>query len=538
MRVPISYLPNCEASTILLCRLLQVPVTDRTLKHSLEVHPDYPSLLAISDVLKDFNIENISLKVNAGQIMQLPVPLLAQINAPEGEQFAVIEAATTDTIEFIHPSDHKREKLAIDDFSKVFTGVVMLAETSENSGEQGYSQLIKKEKSDSLLQWLAISAVPVITLLVCILTFIQVGTASIFPIIYTMLALVGTVISALLIYHDVDRTNPFLKQICTGGKKTNCDAVIHSNASGIFGISWSVIGMTYFAGGLITLLCHSVYHLPVLTVLSWFSIAAFPYVAFSLYYQGVVVKQWCVLCLAVQAVLTTQFITVILGRLYAPVSFGIADVSGVLATFLVSFLILLLLLPAMKGAKANQGNSIRLQRLKNNAQIFEALLGKQKQITETTAGLGITLGNPNAPYKITKVCSPYCGPCAKAHPELERLLHNNPDLQLQIIFTASGHKEDQNNLPVAQLLAIAANNNETVTRQALDDWYLPARKNFETFAAAHPVNGAVKAQEEKIVAMHEWCKKMEISFTPTLFVNGYQLPDMYSVADLKYFLSV
>ncbi|RFM34941.1 vitamin K epoxide reductase family protein [Chitinophaga silvisoli] len=538
MRAPISYLPNCEASTILFCRLLQVPVTDRTLKHSLEVHPDYPSLLAISDVLNDYSINNISVKVNAGQIPQLPVPLIAQIKAPEGEQFAVIETATADAVEFMHPVKHKREKVAIDDFSKVFTGVVMLAETSESSGEQGYSQLRQREKIASLLQWLAVSAVPAITFLACILTFIQVGTAAIFPIIYTVLALIGTVVSALLIYHDVDRTNPFLQQICTGGKKTNCDAVIHSNASGIFGISWSVIGMTYFAGGLITLLCHSVYHLPVLTILSWFSIAAFPYVAFSLYYQGVVVKQWCVLCLAVQAVLATQFITVILGRLYTPVSFGMADVISVLAAFLVSFLILQLLLPAMKGAKANRGNSIRLQRLKNNAQIFEALLGKQKQITETTAGLGITLGNPDAPYKITKVCSPYCGPCAQAHPELERLLHNNPDLQLQIIFTASGHEKDPNNLPVAQLLAIAENNNETATRQALDDWYLPAMKNFETFAAAHPVNGAVNTQGEKIAAMHEWCKKMEISFTPTLFVNGYQLPEMYSVADLKYFLSV
>lgn len=55
MRVPISYLPNCEASTILFCRLLQVPVTDSTLKHALEVHPDYPSLLAISDVLNDYS---------------------------------------------------------------------------------------------------------------------------------------------------------------------------------------------------------------------------------------------------------------------------------------------------------------------------------------------------------------------------------------------------------------------------------------------------------------------------------------------------
>lgn len=538
MRASISYLPNCEASTILFCRLLQVPVTDRTLKNSLEIHPDYPSLLAISDVLNDYSINNISVKVNAGQIPQLPVPLMAQIKASEGEQFAVIETATADAVEYIDPVNYRREKVAIDDFSKVFTGVVMLAETTETSGEKDYKKIRQREKTASFVQWLAAIAVPLITLIACIITFIQVGTAAVIPIIYTVLTLIGTVIGALLIYHDVDRTNPFLQQICTAGKKTNCNAVLHSKQSGIFGISWSVIGMTYFAGGLITLLCHSIYHLPVLTILSWFSIAAFPYVAFSLYYQGVVVKQWCVLCLAVQAVLVAQFITVVVGRMYVPVSFGVADVVAVLAAFLVSILILQLLLPAMKEAKENRGNRIRLQRLKHNTQIFEALLVKQKQITEATDGLGITIGNPNATYKLTKICSPYCGPCAMAHPEIERLLHNNPDLQLQIIFTATGHEKDPNNLPVAQLLAIAENNNENVTRQALDDWYLPAMKNFEKFAAAHPVNGAACTQGDKIAAMHEWCKKMDISFTPTFFVNGYQLPEMYSVADLKYFLSV
>ena len=41
---------------------------------------------------------------------------------------------------------------------------------------------------------------------------------------------------------------------------------------------------------------------------------------------------------------------------------------------------------------------------------------------------------------------------------------------------------------------------------------------------------------DKIEAMDKWCKAMEISFTPTIFINGHQLPDAYSIEDLQYFL--
>jgi protein-disulfide isomerase len=74
--------------------------------------------------------------------------------------------------------------------------------------------------------------------------------------------------------------------------------------------------------------------------------------------------------------------------------------------------------------------------------------------------------------------------------------------------------------------------------QALDDWYLAESKDYEAFAEKYPMNGQLKLQTEKVKAMYEWCNKEEIQFTPTFFVNSHQLPEIYSVDDLKYFLSV
>ncbi len=48
----------------------------------------------------------------------------------------------------------------------------------------------------------------------------------------------------------------------------------------------------------------------------------------------------------------------------------------------------------------------------------------------------------------------------------------------------------------------------------------------------------LQAQGHKIKAMREWCDKEEIHYTPTFFVNGHQLSDLYTVKDLKYLLKV
>jgi len=47
----------------------------------------------------------------------------------------------------------------------------------------------------------------------------------------------------------------------------------------------------------------------------------------------------------------------------------------------------------------------------------------------------------------------------------------------------------------------------------------------------------LQQQNEKIEMMDRWCKNVDVQFTPTFFVNAFQLPDAYSIDDLKYFLA-
>jgi hypothetical protein len=118
---------------------------------------------------------------------------------------------------------------------------------------------------------------------------------------------------------------------------------------------------------------------------------------------------------------------------------------------------------------------------------------------------------------------------------MEKLLEEMPDLKAKIIFTGFSGDEAMTK-PAMHLMAIAETSDEGTIKKALDDWYLPAKKDYEAFAGKYPVNGQLQKQDKKIKAMYQWCTDMKVTATPTFFINGYQLPRTYDVADLRYFL--
>jgi uncharacterized membrane protein len=351
----------------------------------------------------------------------------------------------------------------------------------------------------------------------------------------------GLFVASMLLWYEVDKANPALQKICSGGKKTNCIAILSLKAAKVFGIGWSELGFFYFAGCfLICLLTAFTNNAILLSFIRLICLAAVLYVPFSIFYQWIIAKQWCPLCLTVQIILLLEFITAII---YQPLTFGFFQLINFstffifLTTFLLPVIAWLIIKPLLIIKQKAKQDFHSLQRIKFNTDIFKALLKKQKHINEPTEGLGIVLGNKNAANTLVKVCNPYCGPCAKAHLEIEKLLKENKNLKVQIIFTASSDENDFKAPPVKHFLAIAEKEDEASTKKALDDWYSAEKKDYKVFAEKYKMNGELKMQNEKINEMKQWCDKVEIAFTPTIFFNGCQLPDAYNIGDLKYFLA-
>jgi hypothetical protein len=67
---------NADASVIKLLKCLSISIDTSIITNELEKHPDYPSLLAISDVLNNFDIENSAYRVQPDELVLVPCPFI------------------------------------------------------------------------------------------------------------------------------------------------------------------------------------------------------------------------------------------------------------------------------------------------------------------------------------------------------------------------------------------------------------------------------------------------------------------------------
>lgn len=520
---------------------LKVPVTITSLKQSLEENPFYTSLYSLSNTFERFHIPHEAFKIGKENLEQLTPPFIAYLkNQTTGKDFVLVKEMSNNEVSYI-AENKKIKTISKETFLVDFEKIVLLAgDIDDASGEKEFL-LNRKKEIEKTNKNFALTAAGILIFGAIIYFFLHTLPVHFIASATTIVSIkiAGLAVSFLLLIFEIEKSNAFVKSICTAGKQTNCNAVLQSKASKIMGIGWSEIGFFYFAGTLLFLWFPGIDFAAKIFVVSIANLIAAPYILFSVYYQWKVVKQWCPLCLTVQAVLVLELVWAITNFWQTsplPTALLLTALLPVIFCLLLPFTIWYVIKPLFLKAKNEPVYKAAYKRLLYNPDTFNNLLQQQSVAPDGYQNIGITIGNPDAATTIIKVCNPYCGPCAKAHQSIRDLLHSNQDIQVQIIFNVTPNQEEIMKLPVKHLLAIAEKNDEIVLEGALDDWYLSDKKEYKPFAAKYPLNGELKQQEIKIEKMSRWCKEAEIIGTPTFFINGKRLPTNYNINELKYIL--
>ncbi len=509
---------------------LGVPFTNRFLKEKLGTLPDPESLLAISDTLAVYKVESLALQLREDKLDQLPLPCVVQVNQNSHPYFTCLYQVSEDWVEYLNENG-KLLKQRRNEFVVQWTGITLVVEKGEHSVEPGYT----KRRKEQLIYQLLIFLLGSIGLALIISELIQLNnftTYSLGAIVLFKVKLSGLGVSGILLWSEVDKKNAAITQFCGGGEKTDCNSVIDSfSVLGL--ISLGNLAFAYFLASATLLLVSSfsISALGLLGLLSYFSLLIIP---FSLYYQGVKLKKWCRLCLLTSGVLIAELAVsqFLFPELYLP---AIRELGLFSFVFLASCLAWMSLKPYLMTQKDLETTKSKLAKVLSNRELFDYFLSTSRQITSNPEGLGIFLKGPTAKFHVLKVCNPYCAPCARTHPLLEQL-YEAGNIDLQIVFVPGGGDEVRLKT-IRHLLGIASVSNLEQTREALDDWYSQDQKDYEAFAKNYPLNGELAKQESNINAMLDWAEKEQITHTPTIFINGYELPSTYAVEDLKYVLN-
>ena len=522
---------NCIAIAGALLSRLNIPYTKKFLKESILSHPDYPSLKCISDTLDHYNLETLAIKIDQDRLQEVPLPCIIQY-AKKVDAFFLLESYTESNVVCL---DDKRVKHAIpkSEFLKHWTGICLLVESTEDSKEPG----IEKSKIDKFIIRVSVSLIVLILLFALTKSIYSsdlILSDILFKISYFILKVLGSLLGLILLWHEVDRNNLTLQKFCTTGKKTNCNKVLDSKHATILKgrISVALLGFTYFFAGLFSIVILGFSGLSIFALLSYLSLGALMVVPISVYYQDVVIRHWCKLCILLICTIILEVLVVLLSGFYRE-SIFLDQIYLLIVLLLFPLPIWKWLKPLINQTKESYFLKRNFTRLKNDSDVFSVLLRKSRKIRSNSEGMGIILPNENAKYHIIKVTDPNCSHCTKSHLILDEL-YRNKTISLQILFRTNSKEAGKNRIE-QHFLALHAEESLENVLSALHDWYSRENRNYDAFIKQYPLKGKgiLNGGRDKLNALHHWCEAENITATPTIFINGYELPKEYSVTDLK-----
>jgi len=511
---------------------LNVKVTKETVKLTLIKHPEYPSLNSVTDVLKEWGIDNASIQVDTKRLNELPTPFIGVLKTDDTYFTAVKRIKDGKVIRYDSEKGHIKE--GIDDFLKKWNGISVIAEADEKSGENNYKKNKKQEEASQIGGYLALLVIGLLGMisilnLLTMFSFIWIGLV--------VIKGLGTAISYNLLRLESDSGSKLMNKICRIGKNMDCNEIIKSAGSTLFGlISWAEIGFMYFAGWLLALLFIPT-SVTLMTTLVISNALGVIFIFYSLYYQAFVAKKWCVLCLSVIVLLIIEFFLLLpewrdgIQQIDARQLLTIATAFAVPITgwFFVKRISM-----RLKELKVLE---YQYYKLKYNKVLFTNIQKQQQAMPRKISDLAaITIGDQNASNIITFVTNPYCGPCAVAHSELEEFLKLNRQYKAELVFTLDGDLNGSKNDIIKHWLAIARQKNISTE---ITSWFQQPIKDYEAWAVNYPVEIPEQLNEEiqeMLDYQKSWFNEANIVSTPTIFFNENRLSPLFKLEDLRHVL--
>lgn len=486
----------------------------------LKSHPDYPSLLAIVDTLTFFDIDNFATRIEKQQIDVLPPLFIAllheELNPPslflvekKGDNNLIFKSKETNTI-----SNHELEQRWLE--------IVLLIENPE-------VEPIKIENND--INWLFL-----LLLILALGGVLYSLNSTSKEILFLLFPITGILFSIAALKDLFGTKSELLNSFCNIMTPNSCATVVDSNKWKIFEIvNFSDLSIVFFTSQFLALL----FFLFSGNTITYFAIQrillllAIPILFLSVYFQKYVEKKWCPICLVIITIVLLELIHLFVfqNATFTLSSKGLIVFGFVFLLIMLSWSAIKKILTNQKALKEFQLKAIRFER---NYTIFRnSLLARDR--TELPQS-PIILGNKESNTIITIISNPFCGHCKEAHEIIETILekHHN-DIQIQVILKTNLETENEEGKRLFRsFMEIFKQDGKSAFTRALKGWF--DSKNIDEWFGLFPVNTSTQF-DSTYINHYKWCEENNYNFTPAIFINGYEYPQMYDRKNLQFYIN-
>ena len=475
-------------------------------------HPNYPSLLAVTDTLTQLNIENIAAKVPFKHIDQLPNKFIAELNVDSQESYLISKTKEG----FIAENDLGNIiKGTIAELEKYWAEVILIIEENEKS-------LKNKTIENSSF------AFPFLLIIFSIITIYN-YKSNLIESVFIVLSSIGLFVSVEIIKTYFKDSTSNESKFCTANQKFSCKSIISSKGYSFSKyVEFVDLPIVFFSVAFFS----QIFGLNVFYYFGLVSLASIPFLLYSFYLQKIVLKKWCLLCLI------TSLLIVLIGGLFIlkikNYTYNLSDtITLILITVMLS-IAWFFLKKIIKDSKENTQKLNHLLRFKRNEDVFYKIANniENKEQFETLEKIGI--GNKNARNTITLFLSPSCPHCYRAYKDAIELVEKySEQLKLEICFNLNINNLDNPYLDVAKTILNLYNTNKDY-KKALDDWHIKNMK-LENWLSKWRNTDNFTTENSQIENQFQWCAINELNYAPVKIFNGSYLSNVYEINELFYF---
>ncbi|MCC8198070.1 MAG: DsbA family protein [Tannerellaceae bacterium] len=147
----------------------------------------------------------------------------------------------------------------------------------------------------------------------------------------------------------------------------------------------------------------------------------------------------------------------------------------------------------------------------------------------------IIFGNKEGQILLTILTNPHCTPCIRLHTRIRSIVTDSrSNFRIQYLYTSFGKDYDESSL---YMISLYLHHPIEETLRIYDEWYRWGKVKRHQFFKAYP-----SPIEEKVLKEYEkhnaWTDKHQLMATPTILVNGYELPASHQIEDILYLTKI
>ncbi len=215
----------------------EIIIDEKEFEFQIQSHPDFPSLLAISDTLNFFDIKNEVIRVEKTELDILPNYFIALLNVVGDKPSLFYIEKNKEN--YFYKEENKFINISLQEIKERWGGIVMLIEKNE------INKVINKKKQNFFIYC---SFVIVFLLILCM------SDEKLSAKLFFIFPIIGIIFSLAAIKDLLGTKSVLLNEFCNLTASTNCTTVVDSKKWKFFEIiSFSDLSILFFGSQLISL---------------------------------------------------------------------------------------------------------------------------------------------------------------------------------------------------------------------------------------------------------------------------------------------